>query len=77
MHENGFAPEAFHHVMGQYQRWGPLVTFSATPGRYGPGVIAGEHTDAILAELGFDSPTIGSLREQGVVWADETELMTV
>jgi crotonobetainyl-CoA:carnitine CoA-transferase CaiB-like acyl-CoA transferase len=73
MEVNGFAPIANHAAIGAYQRWGPLVTFSQTPGRYGPGVLAGEHTDAILAELGYDADTIGALYARGVVWSEVRE----
>lgn len=70
--ENAFAIRAKHRILGDYQRWGPLVTFSETPGRYGPGVVAGEQTDAILEELSYDAPSIRLFRETGIVWADET-----
>ena len=71
MHANGFAPLATHAVLGEYQRWGPLVAFSKTPGRYGPGVLAGQHTDSILAELGYKNEAVGELHETGVVWVEE------
>jgi len=67
MRENGFALEADHALFGRYQRWGPLVTFSETPGRYGPGVLAGEQTDAILRELGRAEAEIARLRTARVV----------
>jgi crotonobetainyl-CoA:carnitine CoA-transferase CaiB-like acyl-CoA transferase len=44
-----------------------MVTFSRTPGRYGPGALAGEHTDALLDELGYDAAAMVELREQRVV----------
>ena len=69
MHANGFAPVAAHALLGEYQRWGPLVTFSETPGRYGPGVPAGENSDAILAELGYGPAEIADLYARGVVRA--------
>ena len=68
---NGFTPTASHAIWGDYQRWGPLVSFSATPGRYGPGVLAGQHADAILQELGYDAAAIARQREAGVVWSDD------
>ena len=74
--ENGFTPEAPHAVFGEYQRWAPLVTFSRTPSRYGPGVLAGEHTDALLHELGYDDQTSASLRGAGVVWSDTPLVLT-
>ena len=48
----------------------PTVAFAETPGRYGPGVLAGEHADAILDELGYDAAAVARLREAGVVWSD-------
>ena len=62
MRVNGFAPEATHATLGRHQRWGPVVTLSEMPGRYGPGVLAGEQTDAILAELGYSDDELNSLR---------------
>ncbi len=41
---------------------------SETPGRVaGPGPMLGEHTDAVLAELGFSRQEIAQLRSEGVV----------
>ena len=68
---NGCTQTATHALWGDYQRWGPLVSFSATPGRYGPGVLAGQHADAILEELGYDAAEVARLREAGVVWSDD------
>ena len=42
---------------------------SENPGRYGPGVAAGEDTDAILAEFGYDRAAIAGLHDRGVVRA--------
>ena len=58
---------ADHAMWGTYERWGPMVKFSDTPGRYGPGVLAGEHTDAILSELGYSTDDVARLRADGVV----------
>lgn len=71
MRANGFATEADHAIWGRYQRWGPTVTFSATPGRYGPGVLAGEQTDSILTELGYSPEDIARLRSQRVVTSEK------
>jgi len=32
-----------------------------------PGVLGGQHTDKILAELGYDAPAIAGLKERGIV----------
>ena len=71
MRSNGFAIEVEHAVFGRYQRWGPTVTLSRTPGRYGPGVLAGQHTDAILADLGYSVGEIEELRRARVAASEE------
>ncbi len=71
MRENGFTQPAHHALWGDYQRWGPLVSFTETPGRFGPALLAGYHTDALLAELGYEAREIARLREDGVAWSDE------
>jgi crotonobetainyl-CoA:carnitine CoA-transferase CaiB-like acyl-CoA transferase len=44
------------------------VDLSESPGRFRHRApTLGEHTDAILAELGYDAPAIAGLRERGVV----------
>ncbi len=68
---NGLDPIAHHMVMGDYQRWGPIVKFEKNPGTYGGGMLAGEHTDQILGELGFDQAQITELRDRKVVWSEE------
>ena len=71
---NGLAPTASHIVFGEYQRWGPVVTFSRNVGQYGGGVVAGEHTDRILGELGFSAEAIDDLRQRNVVWSDQVAI---
>jgi crotonobetainyl-CoA:carnitine CoA-transferase CaiB-like acyl-CoA transferase len=73
MRANGFDVRATHAMWGEYQRWGPTVVFSDTPGQYGPGVLAGQNTDAILREFGIPEGDIADLRRQGVV--DSAEAM--
>jgi crotonobetainyl-CoA:carnitine CoA-transferase CaiB-like acyl-CoA transferase len=67
---NGLTPIAEHIVLGAYQRHGPVVTFSQNPGRYGPGVIAGEQTDALLAEIGVGAEEAADLRARNIVWSE-------
>jgi len=57
---------------GRYSRHAPLLRFSATPGHGGPFCEFGEHTRAILAELGYGQATMAQLAEAGVVmWREE------
>lgn len=71
---NNLAPRTKHVVLGEYQRWGPVVAFEKNPGTYGGGTIAGEHTNAILGELGLSEEQIRDLQERKVVWTDQSAL---
>ena len=70
---NGWVKMVTHPVMGEYRRWGPVVTFDRTPGRYGPGVLAGQHTEQILDELGYEDTAVQDLYQRGVIWRDHPE----
>ena len=67
---NGWDLEAEHTLWGRYRRHGPQVTLSRTSGSYRAGALAGEHGDALLAELGYDASEVASLREQRVVTSE-------
>jgi crotonobetainyl-CoA:carnitine CoA-transferase CaiB-like acyl-CoA transferase len=64
---NGFAVEVEHPRWGAMRRHGPLLHFSETPATPGPGTVAGQHTEAILRELGYDEAAIERLHAGGVV----------
>ncbi len=64
---NDLAPECTHTRFGRHRRWGPIVRVNGGLDAYGPGVLAGEHTDALLAELGHTDAEITSLRAARVV----------
>ncbi|MEE8337873.1 MAG: CoA transferase [Dehalococcoidia bacterium] len=68
---NDFAPLVEHAEYGAIRRHGPVVTLDATPGRYGPGSLGGDHTDAILAEVGYDAAAIARMHEAGIAWSEE------
>jgi crotonobetainyl-CoA:carnitine CoA-transferase CaiB-like acyl-CoA transferase len=59
---------------GLYRRHAPVVGFSRTPGGGRAFCEKGEHTRAILDELGYEPATITLLKDDGVVtWpADQT-----
>jgi crotonobetainyl-CoA:carnitine CoA-transferase CaiB-like acyl-CoA transferase len=63
----GMVVEAEHPVIGSYPRAKPAVTFSRSRTRVEPSCRCGEHTVAVLHELGYDDARIESLRAAGVV----------
>jgi crotonobetainyl-CoA:carnitine CoA-transferase CaiB-like acyl-CoA transferase len=56
-----------HPSFGEHVRLKPYIELSRSETLAEPGVLAGQHTDDILAELGYDAPAITSLRERGIV----------
>jgi crotonobetainyl-CoA:carnitine CoA-transferase CaiB-like acyl-CoA transferase len=57
-----------HSLVGTVHMAGPPLQMSETPlEAQGPSPALGEHTDEILASLGYDSATISAMRERGVV----------
>jgi len=60
--------EVDHTTLGTIRRVRPATRFSGTPSASGAGApLLGEHTDAVLHELGHDASSIAMLRERGVV----------
>jgi crotonobetainyl-CoA:carnitine CoA-transferase CaiB-like acyl-CoA transferase len=59
---------------GAYWRYAPVFGFSDTPGQARPYCELGEHSRAILAELGYDDDEIRGLKDADVVtWPAEDE----
>lgn len=54
-------------IFDEHLRMGPTVRFSRSSTRAEGGCMAGDHTDSILDELGFDEAAIADLRERSVV----------
>ena len=71
---NDFSPIADHKRLGPVRRWGPLTTMAGGRDDYGPGVLAGQDTKAILAEVGRSPEEIERLRSEGVVWSEPIQL---
>jgi len=69
--ENGFVLEAEHANYGKYLRHGPVITFEGVADACGPAQLSGQHTDALLAELGYDDAAIAQLRADGIAWSEE------
>jgi crotonobetainyl-CoA:carnitine CoA-transferase CaiB-like acyl-CoA transferase len=70
----GLVTEYEHPMMGRLRQFGETISFSDTPGRiFGPPPLVGEHTQALLAELGVSTADQERLRAEGVVgWPDES-----
>lgn len=67
---NGWAPNVDHPRFGTFRRWGPLVTVGGLNPVYQTAPLAGEHTDAILGEIGQSEAQIAELRSSKVVTSE-------
>jgi crotonobetainyl-CoA:carnitine CoA-transferase CaiB-like acyl-CoA transferase len=69
----GLVAEYEHPIVGRMRQFGNLIDFSETPGHIaGPPPLVGEHTKAILADLGYDAAQMQALKNEGTVyWPDE------
>jgi formyl-CoA transferase len=65
---NGLVVELEHALAGSIRMVGTPITMSGTPtsARFASPAL-GEHTDTLLAELGYDEAAIAELRASGVV----------
>lgn len=66
--ERGLWTEVHHQVLGSFPMLGRPFVLEATPWRLRqPAPMLGEHTTAVLSELGFGRTEIASLRAEGAV----------
>ena len=64
--ENGFVVEVEHPLLGPYRTFGPPIKMDETPTAIRSSApLLDEHTDAVLAELGFEPGDIAHLRATG------------
>ncbi len=64
----GIAQPVDHPTLGRIELVGQAVSLSRTPSQLRmPSPERGEHTDAVLGELGYDAAAIASLRQRGVI----------
>ena len=64
---HGFLAEVDHPVFGVHPRLAPLVGFSRSAVVAKPGCSIGQHTDAVLDELGYSADRVAALRASGVI----------
>lgn len=64
---SGMTVDVVHPTFEEHPRLAPLVRFSRSLTTAGPGCLAGQHTDRVLAELGYSPARRSDLRARGVV----------
>ncbi|WP_258081042.1 CaiB/BaiF CoA transferase family protein [Nocardia nova] len=65
--EAGYGVMAVHPTFDVHRRLSPATTFSRSRTKADGGCLTGEHTDAVLTEIGYDTAKIADLRARGVV----------
>ena len=64
---NNLAIDVHHRDLGTVRMAGPPATFTETPLQPGDLPALGEHTDEVLAELGYVAADVAAWRESGVL----------
>ncbi|MEX2081729.1 MAG: CoA transferase, partial [Dehalococcoidia bacterium] len=65
---NGLVVDVDHPLLGPLKMVGPAFQMSETPITVkGPSPMLGEHTESVLAELGYGEGEIDALRGAGVI----------
>jgi crotonobetainyl-CoA:carnitine CoA-transferase CaiB-like acyl-CoA transferase len=65
--EHGWVATVESPIFDEYERVGPMVHFSRSSTQSLPGTTLGQHTEAVLTELGLDADGIAELRTKGVI----------
>jgi crotonobetainyl-CoA:carnitine CoA-transferase CaiB-like acyl-CoA transferase len=72
--EAGLVQSVRHPTVGEVPQIGPPIAMSATPARIErPPPLLGEHTDQVLAALGYDAERIEALHAGGVIASPEDD----
>jgi len=66
-YQAGYAVDAVSPIFDAHRRPAPLNRFSRSATKADSGCRLGQHTDALLREIGYDDARIASLREQDIV----------
>ena len=72
-YELGYTVHVEHETYGRYARHGAVVSLDTAPPRIGPACEVGEHSRAILEELGYASEEVDALGAAGVVALPERQ----
>ena len=64
---SGYISDAVHPTVDEHPRPAPYIRFSRSPTQALAGVLAGQHTDLILARLGNTDDEISDLRDRHIV----------
>jgi crotonobetainyl-CoA:carnitine CoA-transferase CaiB-like acyl-CoA transferase len=67
LRQTGMVVEIDHPFFGLILRAGPAMRFSETPARIAPSCLNGQHTRAILRELGYDDDAIDKLKADAII----------
>jgi crotonobetainyl-CoA:carnitine CoA-transferase CaiB-like acyl-CoA transferase len=65
--EAGYAVQAYSPIFGEHRRLAPLCRFSRSRSKAEAGCTIGQHTDAVLREIGLDDDRIADLRSREIV----------
>ena len=69
--ENGYLTETESLRFGKFWRYSPIVRFSHTTPKVGPGPLRGQHNEAILQEMGYSEEQIKDFEERGITAREE------